>query len=105
MCKTMTCLDLIVHMTYYDFKERNINMATTDGDLCRPSALDNITVNYVDGKRIVTCFCGEKIAHSIVPHLKKRNPSEWSVWKHIFVELSSLGYSLKRIMRLFSASN
>jgi len=74
-------------------------------DQYRPVALENTAVTYVDGKRIVTCFCGERVTHSLVPHLRKYHHSEWQAWKGAFVKLSSLGCSLKQIMRLFSASD
>lgn len=71
----------------------------------RPKELDSVFVSYDEGKRKVTCFCGEEVLQSIVPHLKKEHEDLWDKWKKIFVDLSNLGYSWKDIMRLFSASD
>lgn len=71
----------------------------------RPKELDRVFVTYEDGKRKVTCFCGKEVLHSIVPHFKKEHMDLWDEWKKIFVDLSSLGYSWKDIMRLFRAGD
>jgi len=71
----------------------------------RPKELDRVSVTYSEGKRKISCFCGEEVLHSIVPHLKKDHEDLWGKWKKIFVNLSNLGYSWKQIMRLFSAGD
>jgi len=72
----------------------------------RPAELENVKVEYnSSGKRTVTCFCGEKITYSIVPHLKKCHSSLWDEWTKIFVELRGSGYSLRGIMRLFRSGD
>jgi hypothetical protein len=72
----------------------------------RPAELKNVKVEYnSSGKRTVTCFCGEKITYSIVPHLKKCHSSLWDEWTKIFVELRGSGYSLRGIMRLFGSGD
>lgn len=85
--------------------QQHKRMNITGKDPYRPPELDDVTVTYVDGKRVVTCFCGDKVSYSIVPHLKKKHESQWQDWKATFVKLNGLGYSLKQIMRLFSAAN
>lgn len=70
-----------------------------------PTETQNISVSYVDGKRIITCFCGEEVKQSIVPHLKAKHKDKWEEWKRVFVELYTVGFSWKKIMRLFSAGN
>ena len=72
----------------------------------RPSELKNVKVEYDgSGKRMVTCFCGEKIPYSIVPHLKKCHTSLWEDWTTTFVKLRGAGYSLRGIMRLFGSGD
>ncbi len=71
----------------------------------RPTETQNISVSYVDGKRIIVCFCGEEVKQSIVPHLKAKHKEKWGEWKRVFVELYAFGFSWKKIMRLFSAGN
>lgn len=71
----------------------------------RPKELDRVFVTYTQGKRQITCFCGEEIRHSIVPHLKKDHEDLWGNWKNIFIILNNRGYSWKKIMRLFSAGD
>ncbi|MDP2937138.1 MAG: DNA methyltransferase [Dehalococcoidia bacterium] len=62
-------------------------------------------MNYEDGDRVVTCFCGERVARSIVRHFKVKHVEQWEQWAEMFVKLRGLGYPLKRIMRLFRAGN
>lgn len=71
----------------------------------RPKELDKVSITYIDDERKVTCFCGEEVSHSIVPHLKKEHSDLWDKWKKIFIELGNQGYPLKQIMRLFSAGD
>jgi DNA modification methylase len=71
----------------------------------RPKELDRVSVTYIDGKRIVTCFCGKEVLRSIVPHLKKDHSDLWDSWKKVFVILVDLECSWKQIMRLFSAGD
>ena len=71
----------------------------------RSDLLDKIEVRYVDEKRIVSCFCGEEVSRSIVPHMKSGHSIVWAKWVQNFVELRSLGFPLKRIMRLYRAGN
>ena len=80
----------------------------TEGDTApdvRSDVLDKIEVRYVDEKRIVSCFCGEEVSRSIVPHMKSGHSIVWAKWVQNFVELRSLGFPLKRIMRLYRAGN
>ena len=72
---------------------------------CRPKELDKTIVEYNKGKRTITCFCGEKVSYSIVPHLKKCHTEKWRDWKATFVVLKNKGYSWKDIMRLFRAGD
>lgn len=71
----------------------------------RPDELNSVSVEYRDGERVVTCFCGERARRSIVPHLKAEHAAQWQEWTETFVRLRGLGYPLKRIMRLFKAGN
>ncbi len=71
----------------------------------RPSQLDAIAVEYKESGRVVTCFCGEKVSRSIVPHLKTKHQDLWKNWVETFIKLRSLGYPLKKIMRLFKAGD
>jgi len=71
----------------------------------RPAETQNIEVKNVNGERFISCFCGEEVKKSIVPHLKAKHQDLWREWKRIFVKLYSMGYSWKRIMKLFSARN
>lgn len=72
--------------------------------LDRPQELEKVTVEYGSGGRIVTCFCGERVNRSIVPHFKTAHPTAWHDWTGTFVKLRGMGYPLKRIMRLFRAA-
>ncbi len=79
--------------------------ATLDRDReFRPKDLDKVIVTYRDGKRSVTCFCGEIVDRSIVKHFQTRHPQKWSHWVARFLEMRALGYPLKGIMRTFRAS-
>ncbi len=71
----------------------------------RPKLLDKVTVEYPDGKRLITCFCGKEVNKTIVPHFRKDHPKIWQKWKIEFVRLRSAGYSWKQIMRLFKSGN
>ena len=71
----------------------------------RPVELSRVSVTYRDGRRFITCFCGEEVSHSIVPHMKKCHWEKWQAWLEIFVILKNLGWSWKKIMRLFCASD
>lgn len=71
----------------------------------RPHLLDSVVVMKEDNKRYVLCFCGDKVNRSIVPHMKKIHPEQWFEWVTIFVNLQSIGYSLKKIMHTFRDSN
>lgn len=61
-------------------------------------------VTYEADKRFVECFCGEKIAKSIVPHLRTNHPEVWQNWQRRFVSLRNAGWSYKRIMRHFASA-
>ncbi len=74
-------------------------------DQYRPDDLENVTIAYTKDKRIVTCFCGQEVSRSIVPHLKAKHSAKWQEWTETFVELRALGYPWKRIMRLFKAGD
>ena len=65
-----------------------------NADPRRPSILDDVTVEYVDGRREVNCFCGMKVNRSVVPHFKKEHPTIWEDWLNIFIELRGEGYPL-----------
>ena len=71
----------------------------------RPEALESVVVSHSDHKRLVTCFCGQETLRSIVPHLKHDHPDTWSEWVEHFVDLRTVGYPLKKIMRLYRAGN
>jgi DNA modification methylase len=71
----------------------------------RPCELDDVTVEYINDQRIIKCFCGESLSRSIVPHFKTKHANKWHEWAEIFIKLRENGYPLKRIMRLFKASN
>ena len=71
----------------------------------RPSELDEIIVSNVNGERIVTCFCGETVRRTIVPHLREIHDNRWRHWVALFGKLRSAGYPLKKVMRLFSSGN
>ena len=71
----------------------------------RPKVLESISVLYRDGKRVISCFCGNEILRSIVPHLKKDHSQLWDKWVRHFVSLRSAGSPPKRIMRLYRAGN
>ena len=71
----------------------------------RPVELSRVSVTYKDGRRFITCFCGEEVSHSIVPHLKKCHREKWQDWEKAFVILKNHGYSWKKIMHLFSAGD
>ena len=80
-------------------------MVNSNAEFSRPPELDDITVQYLDGGRWVTCFCTKKVARSIVPHMKKDHADKWVEWTHLFVKLRGAGFPLKRIMRAFSDGN
>lgn len=80
-------------------------MQLDESNQYRPRELDNVTVAYSEGERIVTCFCGDKVSRSIVPHLKTKHPEEWNEWTIAFIKLHAAGYPLKRIMRTFRAGD
>ena len=71
----------------------------------RPDLLENVIVWHRDQNRVVTCFCGREILRSIVPHMKHDHPGVWWEWVQHFVDLRSLGFPLKKIMRLYRAGN
>lgn len=71
----------------------------------RPKELDSIQVKYTGGKRFVTCFCGKEVTQSIVPHVKRSHAKTWNKWVRTFLNLSTQGYSWKKIMRLFSVED
>lgn len=73
--------------------------------LDRPPELDKVSVTYSDQGRVVTCFCGQHVNRSIVPHLKSQHPEKWETWVRTFIRLRAEGYSLKRIMRLFKSGD
>ncbi len=78
----------------------------TDADTQhRPPELDRVKVEYADGIRSVTCFCGRVASRSIVPHFKQQHPAEWATWIAKFIHLRGSGWPLKRIMRLFKAGS
>ena len=76
-----------------------------DSNSLRPHLLDSVHVTKTGQKRVVVCFCGERVKRSIVPHLKKRHAEEWNNWVGTFIELRRHGLSLKKIMRLFQSNN
>ena len=76
-----------------------------DPTVLRPNLLDSIVVTKRGRERTVTCFCGEHARRSIVPHMRTSHASEWQRWVTSFVAMRRLGYPLKKIMRLFKASN
>ncbi len=71
----------------------------------RPRELDAVRVAYTEKGRVVTCFCGEPVNRSIVPHLKLAHPEVWRDWVRVFVRLRAEGFALKRIMRLFKSGD
>ena len=71
----------------------------------RPEALESTAVMHSQEKRVVTCFCGQDILRSIVPHLKREHPETWTEWVQHFVDLRTVGFPLKKIMRLYRAGN
>ena len=71
----------------------------------RPLVLDSIVVRYEDDKRVISCFCGQEVIRSIVPHMKRDHSITWAQWVQHFVHLRSLGFPLKKIMRLYRAGN
>lgn len=74
-------------------------------EIYRPPQLDAITVEYEEHRRLVRCFCGEQVTHSIVPHLRAKHTVLWDEWTQYFVLLRGQGYPLKRIMKLFRAGD
>ena len=77
----------------------------SDASCFRPSLLDSVIVSKQDNQRKVLCFCGKTVTRSVVPHMKKCHAEEWHDWVNIFIELRAIGFSMKKIMRLFKASN
>ena len=75
------------------------------GNGVRPPELDEVTVDYGPDGRVVTCFCGEKLTRTIVPHLRQEHAEKWADWTETFTKLRGEGYQLKRIMRLFKAGD
>ena len=74
-------------------------------DTClRPNLLDSVIVAKEDNQRTVLCFCGTTVIRSIVPHMKKCHAEEWQEWVKVFIELRGIGFSMKKIMRLFGDS-
>ena len=71
----------------------------------RPLVLDSVAVRFQDEKRVVSCFCGREVNRSIVPHMKRDHSQVWAHWVQHFVHLRSLGFPLKKIMRLYRAGN
>ena len=71
----------------------------------RPEELENVTVGYRSGQRYVSCFCGQEVSRSIVPHLKCDHPRVWDDWVQQFVSLRASGSPLKKVMRQFRAGN
>ena len=71
----------------------------------RPRILDSVDVWYEDDKRLISCFCGQEVVRSIVPHIKGVHPERWEQWVRHFVKLRALGYPSKKIMRLYRAGN
>ena len=74
-------------------------------DYPKPEELKSISVQYRGKKRLVTCYCGQTVASSIVPHLKKKHPQKWNEWVDVFINLRGKGYTLKRIMKLFGTAD
>ncbi len=66
--------------------------------------LSNIHVRYRNNVRQVTCFCGDKVERSILPHLRKKHPKIWGSWCDIFVTLRNRRWTTKRIMYAFQAN-
>ncbi len=58
-----------------------------------------------DGTREISCWCGAKVARSIVPHTRKEHPKLWLKWGKRFAELRNEGWSFRRIMREFADAN
>ena len=71
----------------------------------RPTVLNDVKVRYEGRKRIVSCFCGQEVNRSIVPHMKREHSEVWLQWVQNFVYLRSIGFPLKKIMRLYRAGN
>ena len=71
----------------------------------RPPELADTTVHHRDGDRWITCFCAKTLRWSIIPHMKKDHAEKWAEWTCLFVRLRTEWYSLKQIMRAFSADN
>lgn len=65
---------------------------------------NDFKVIYEDDKRFVHCFCGERFAQSIVPHLRTKHPEVWQNWQRRFVNLRNTGCSYKGIMRHFTSA-
>ena len=83
----------------------NPDIDQIDDTCLRPSLLESVIVSKQNDQRTVLCFCGTTVTRSIVPHMKKCHAEIWLEWAKVFVELRGIGYSMKKIMRLFEASN
>ncbi len=69
-----------------------------------PASFD---VTYRGQRRHVRCAaCDQTVSASIVPHLKREHPDEWSEWVDRFIQLRAAGLTFRAIMwefnRLFS---
>ncbi len=67
--------------------------------------LADIHVRYRKDIRHITCFCGEKVERSILPHLRQNHPEVWGKWRSIFVILRNRKWTTKRIMNAFQAND
>ena len=55
--------------------------------------------------RTITCpYCREVPRVTLVPHLRKKHPTEWKLWTAEFVRLYNETNDLKRVMRAFTNS-
>jgi SAM-dependent methyltransferase len=77
-------------------------MRSNSVDLGLLTSLRKVRVNYKDDERIVTCFCGDEVKRSLVPHLKKEHRQLWEDLVGDFVRLAEEGKSYRWMMNSLS---